>query len=114
MIPMLEEYFRRKIAQKIVFSVRTGNRSYMREPPFERVYSAEILSVEERGVSILLSSYDKTPSGLAIAESSHYWGELTVSRGNSQTMMGFWRFILEVKNPSLVPFIRTDTEENTK
>jgi len=107
----MREFFRRKVAQKIIFSVKTGNRVYTHNPPYERVYTAEIISEDDMCVTSFVQSYDKTPSGAIDGDSYKTWGTESARWVDFDTLEEFWKLIISQINPSMVSYIRLESEE---
>lgn len=94
----LTAYFTKQIAQTMHTAVTTGQTSFT--DVYERVYSAEVLAVEDDRVTLHVKSYDNTPSGSRYGGRDQRLGDHTINIQKLTGLTDFWQRVITAADPS--------------
>ena len=81
----LHRFFEAKIANHLKYRVTTGNQFFAEV--YQRIYKMEVITVDEDGVGLLVTSSDVTQTGISKGGTAKGFGTVNVPFGDSVESM---------------------------
>lgn len=94
----LTAYFTHQVAKTIHTAVNTGKNGF--GDVYERIYSAEVLAVENERVLVHVKSYDNTPSGMRYGGTDQRLGDHSIDLLKLTGLTDFWQRLIPAADPT--------------